>query len=125
MAPRKRSTQPQSLTTVAQAATVHPIRPTIKEGTKTVTDFGAPVPVAELPPKVNGGGRTSLTPVYEKWLAQLTPDTWGELASDSEDGAHPVNRVQALRKVAGDAYQVETRPVVPGKRYRIFAKVAS
>jgi hypothetical protein len=66
--------------------------------------------------------------MYEKWLAQLAPGGTFELASADEDGGHPVNRVTQIRKVALASYpnvKVETRPIEPGKRYRIFATVAN
>lgn len=88
-------------------------------------DFGTPVPVSELPPASKRGGRASNAPAYEAWLAQLAPGATYELASTDEDGAHPVNRVSQLRKVAGDGFKIDTRPVEPGKRYRIFATVAT
>lgn len=88
-------------------------------------DFGAPVPVTELPEPTNRGGRASTAPAFQKWLSQLTPGSRYELASNDPDGAHPANRVAQIRKVAGEAYVIETRAVVAGKRYRIFASVAT
>jgi len=123
--PRKQS-KAQSLTTPAQPATVHLIRPTVKEGTTTVTDFGVPIPVADMPPKSTRGGRQSNAPMYEKWLAQLVPGQTFELGSVDPDGGHPAGRVTAIRKVALAAYpnvKIETRPIEAGKRYRIFATV--
>lgn len=88
-------------------------------------DFGAPVAVDVLPPASVKGGRKSATPALEAWLKQLEPGKTYELASKEKDGAHPLSRVTQLRKLAGDAFKVETRPVVSGKRYRIFATVAT
>lgn len=89
-------------------------------------DFGAPVPVAEMPQGTGKGGRASNAPALEAWLGQLTAAGTYELASKEEDGAHPVSRVTQLRTVAKEKapmIRVETRAVTPGKRYRIFATV--
>lgn len=86
-------------------------------------DFGTPVAVTELPP-ASSGGRKSVAPALEAWLKQLAPGNTYELGSKDADGGHPLSRVSQLRKVAGDGFKVETRPIVPGKRYRIFATVA-
>lgn len=93
----------------------------------TALDFGAPVPVDSLPPS-NRGGRQSTRPAFEAWLAQLKPGAWFELASGEPDGAHPAGRVQQIKKIVtetGGGFEIATRPVEAGKRYRIFAKVAS
>jgi hypothetical protein len=93
----------------------------------TALDFGAPVAVDALPP-TNRGGRQSTRPAFEAWLAQLAPGAWYELASGEPDGAHPAGRVQQIKKIVaenGNAFEVATRPVEAGKRYRIFARVAS
>lgn len=87
-------------------------------------DFGAPIPVKELPPGGNRGGRASNEPGLRKWLDALKPGATYELGSKDEDGGHPVSRVTQLRKIAGTGFKVETRPIVTGKRYRIFATVA-
>lgn len=87
-------------------------------------DFGDPVYVDELPPASAKGGRTSNAPALEAWLAKLEAGKTAELPSKDADGAHPVSRVTQMRKIAGTAFKVETRPVTPGKRYRIFATVA-
>lgn len=86
------------------------------------------MPVTDLPEKSSRGGRQSNTPMYEKWLAQLQPGSTYEMASVDADGAHPVNRVTALRKVAAASFpevKIETRSVEAGKRYRIFATVGA
>lgn len=92
----------------------------------TTVDFGKPVPVKpdDIPAKSARGGRTPTAPALEAWLKQITPGSTFELASADPDGAHGQSRVTQLRKVAGAAYVVETRPVVPGKRYRIFVTLA-
>ena len=86
-------------------------------------DYGDPVYVEELPPTSGKGGRQSNAPAMEAWLAKISPGKTAELPSKDEDGAHPVSRVTQMRKVAGTAFKIETRPVVGGKRYRIFATV--
>lgn len=88
-------------------------------------DFGTPVPVTELPPASSRGGRKSVAPALETWLKQLEPGNTYELGSKDEDGGHPLSRVTQLRKIAGEGFKVETRPLVAGKRYRIFATVAT
>lgn len=84
-------------------------------------DYGEPVYVDELPPSSGKGGRPAATPALEAWLGKIVPGKTAELPSKDEDGAHPVSRVTQVRKVAGTAWKIETRPIVPGKRYRIFA----
>lgn len=84
-------------------------------------DFGDPVYVDELPPSTGKGGRASNAPALEAWLGKIAPGKTAELPSKDADAAHPVSRVTQLRKLAGTTWKVETRPVVPGKRYRIFA----
>jgi len=86
-----------------------------------MTDYGDPVYVDELPPASSKGGRTSNVPALEAWLGKIDAGRTAELPSKDEDGGHPVSRVTQVRKVAGTAWKIETRPVVPGKRYRIFA----
>ena len=90
-------------------------------------DFGKPiaVKVEDLPAKSNRGGRTPVAPALEAWLAQIPADGTFELASSDKDGAHGQARVTQLRKIAGADYAVETRAVVPGKRYRIFVRKAT
>lgn len=92
-------------------------------------DFGAPVPVDELPAASTRGGRQSNAPAYDAWLKQLNKPGTYELASDAPDGAHSTSRVQALRKLVKEGsyngVEILTRPVEIGKRYRIFAKVTT
>ena len=87
-----------------------------------MTDFGAPVPVTELPPMATRGGRQSNEPALTAWLEAIkTPGTF-ELASKDEDGGHPVSRVTQLRKLATPmGITIDTRAIITGKRYRIYA----
>lgn len=90
-----------------------------------MTDFGAPVPVAELPPLAVKGGRQSNEPALTAWLDAVADKGTFELASKDEDGAHPVSRVTQIRKLAEPRnIKIDTRSVVTGKRYRIFATKA-
>lgn len=122
---RTRKQAAPSLTAPAQPATVTNIirQPSKRKGHPM--DFGTPVPVSDLPPAPKKGGRSSNVPAFEAWLAQLAPGQTYELASIDEDGGHPVGRVSQIRKVAGDAFKIETRAIEVGKRYRIFATVAT
>lgn len=87
-------------------------------------DFGDPVPVDALPEATTRGGRQSTAPAIQAWLNKLQPGKFYQLQSKDEDGAHGANRVQQVRKVAGEAFEIQTRPLVPGKRYFIYAKIA-
>lgn len=82
--------------------------------------FADPIYVDELPPST-GRGRTGAGPALTAWLAKVEAGKTAELPSSDEDKAHPISRVNAIRKAAGDEFKIDTRPVVPGKRYRIFA----
>lgn len=87
-----------------------------------MTDFGAPVPVSELPPLATRGGRQSNEPALTAWLDAIAQTGTFELASKDEDGGHPVSRVTQLRKLAeAKQIKIDTRAIVTGKRYRIFA----
>lgn len=92
-------------------------------------DFGTPVPVTDLPPASKRGGRVSNDEAYATWLSQLQPGSTYELASTEDDQAHPVNRVTQIRKVVKERFpgqfKIDTRPVEPGKRYRIYATVTA
>lgn len=88
-------------------------------------EFGDPVYVDELPPASTRGGRASVTPAYEAWLAKIEPGKTAMLPSKDPDGGHSVSRVTQLRKVAGTAFKVETRPIEPGKRYQIYVTIAA
>jgi len=87
------------------------------------TDFGDPVYVDAVPEATGKGGRKSITPAMEAWLAKIEPGKTAQLPSKDDDGGHPVSRVSQLRKAAGTAFKIETRPIVPGKRYAIYATV--
>ena len=92
----------------------------------TMTDFGAPVPVTELPPVAARGGRQSNVPALTKWLEAIAPTGTFELASKDADGGHPVSRVTQLRKLAEPmGIKVDTRAIETGKRYRIYATRAA
>jgi hypothetical protein len=82
--------------------------------------FADPVYVDELPPSASRG-RTGAGPALAAWLAKVEAGKTAELPSSDADGAHPTSRVTAIRKVAGDDFKIDTRPIVAGKRYRIFA----
>jgi len=87
------------------------------------TDFGDPVYVDAVPEATGKGGRKSITPAMEVWLGKIEPGKTAQLPSKDEDGGHPVSRVSQLRKAAGTAFKIETRPIIPGKRYAIYATV--
>lgn len=84
--------------------------------------FADPVYVDELPP-VTGRGRTGAGPALAAWLAKVEPGKTAELPSTDPDGGHPISRLNAIRKVAGESFKIDSRPVEAGKRYRIFATV--
>lgn len=104
----------------------------------SMSDFGDPVAVspADLPPATARGGRESNEPAMRTWLGKVqaaAPGTY-ELASKDADKAHPTSRGTQLRALVNkpkDAPEdwtapypdvaIETRAVVTGKRYRIFA----
>lgn len=99
----------------------------------SMIDFGNPVAVTELPPATARGGKQSNAPALLAWLnkvAAANPGTY-ELASSEPDKAHPVSRGTQLRKLVEDSdngingITIETRSVVTGKRYRIFATKAA
>jgi hypothetical protein len=73
-----------------------------------------------MPPAGKRGGRSSNVPAIENFLASLTTPGTYEMRSPDEDGAHPVNRISQIRKIAGERFKVETSPVDSGKRYRVF-----
>jgi len=99
---------------------------------ETTLDLGAPVPIKERPVSPPRGGRAPVRPAYEAWLAKLTPGAEFELASKDEDGAHSISRLTSFRTIAKElnaadgatrVYQIDSVPVVPNKRYRIFGSV--
>lgn len=89
-------------------------------------EFGPPIKVdpATRPHTSGNRGKPSLTPAFEKWLKQLKPGAEYELPSTDKDGAHPVSRLNSLRKIAKEkgGYVIDGYPVVSNKRYRIFAQ---
>lgn len=96
----------------------------------TGVTFKAPAKVASLPPRPARGGKTSLAPQLTAWLDQLPADGEAyELLSDEKEPGHASNRVQQLKALATERFpetgdvkvSVETRTLVPNKRYRVFA----
>src|SRR6185503_16758103 len=99
---------------------------------ESTLDLGAPIPVKERPASPPRGGRAPVRPAYEAWLNQLQPGAEYEMASKDEDKAHSISRLNSLRTVAKEMtaaedakyiYQIDQVPVVPNKRYRIFASL--
>lgn len=93
------------------------------EGGSTL-DLGAPIPVDRntMPAPGKRGGRASNEPEMLRWLGALTPGTTYQMGGGDVDGAHTVNRITQLRKVATKAgeYTIETSPIESGKRYLVF-----
>lgn len=79
-----------------------------------------PVNREEMPAPGKRGGRTSNIPAIEGFLNSITEPGTYQMRSPDEDGAHPVNRITQIRKVAGDRFKVETSPLEAGKRYLVF-----
>ena len=75
-----------------------------------------------MPQPGKRGGRASNEPEMLRWLGALEPGTTYQLGGGDADGAHTVNRITQLRKVATKAgeYTIETSPVESGKRYLVF-----
>ena len=101
--------------------------PTVPPGTNErgpQLDLGTPIPVdrATMPQPGKKGGRASNEPEMLRWLGALAPGTTYQLGGGDADGAHTVNRITQLRKVASKAgeYTIETSPVESGKRYLVF-----
>ncbi len=93
-------------------------------------DFGAPVPVTDLPPSTTSGrGRIGYAPALNKWLDSLTPGTWELASPDGAGMGHPQSRVTLMHKLAKEreGIKVETRPVdnADSKRRRIYATVGN
>lgn len=103
----------------------------------SMTDFGDPIAVKaeDMPAATARGGRESNVPALAAWLekvAAANPGTY-ELRSKDPDGAHTTLRGGQLKKIVrgemdgvtpSDAVKqlkIETRAVVSGKRYRVFA----
>lgn len=114
MATRKR------LTPLPQPLTVAPKPP---EGVITL-NLGEPIPVDRntMPAPGKRGGRSSNEPEMLRWLNALQPGTTYQLGGGDSDGAHTVNRITQLRKIATKAgeYTIETSPIESGKRYLVF-----
>ena len=96
----------------------------------TNTGFGVPIKVdpSSKPAIRARGGKPTMRPQYEAWLTQLETGADYEMASADSDGAHPVARLNALRKVAKEmttateGFKVEAVYVGNDrKRVRIFA----
>ena len=87
-------------------------------------DLGTPIPVdrATMPQPGKRGGRASNEPEMVRWLSALQPGTTYQLGGGDADGAHTVNRITQLRKVASKSgeFTIETSPVESGKRYLVF-----
>ena len=99
---------------------------------ESTLDLGNPIPIKERPPSPPRGGRAPVRPAYEAWLQKLQPGAEFEMASNDEDKAHSISRLNTLRQIAKEmsaaegatrVYQVDAVPVVPNKRYRIFGSV--
>lgn len=87
-------------------------------------DLGTPIPIdrTTMPAPGKRGGRASNEPEMLRWLGQLEPGTTYQMGGGDADGAHTVNRITQLRKVATKAgeFTIETSPVESGKRYLVF-----
>ena len=92
----------------------------------TAVAFQPPKLVTDLPARPPRGGKTSLAPALTAWLDQLPADGKAyELVSNETEPGHASNRIQQLRKLADERFpegnvSIETRTVVPNKRYRVF-----
>lgn len=93
--------------------------------TEATIDFGDPIYVEELPPpsvrgRASGAGPT-IEQAFTAWLQKIAPGKTAQLPSKDADGAHTSNRVTNYRKIAKPlGYAIETRPVVPNKRYLVY-----
>jgi len=87
-------------------------------------DLGTPIPIdrAVMPAPGKRGGRASNEPEMLRWLGALEPGTTYQMGGGDSDGAHTVNRITQLRKVATKAgeFTIETSPIESGKRYLVF-----
>ena len=110
----------KTLTRTTKPSTV----PSGTDGRGTELDLGTPIPVDRntMPAPGKRGGRASNEPEMLRWLGQLQPGTTYQLGGGDADGAHTVNRITQLRKVASKAgeYTIETSPIESGKRYLVF-----
>lgn len=100
--------------------------PTVPAGNErgTQLDLGTPIPVdrTTMPAPGKRGGRASNEPEMLRWLGALQPGQTYQMGGGDADGAHTVNRITQLRKVASKAgeYTIETSPIESGKRYLVF-----
>ncbi len=87
-------------------------------------DLGTPIPVdrTTMPAPGKRGGRASNEPEMLRWLNALEVGTTYQMGGGDDDGAHTVNRITQLRKVATKAgeFTIETSPIESGKRYLVF-----
>jgi hypothetical protein len=118
--PRKAST------TTKPTANVRSLK-AVPNGVKGPMTFTAiPIKREDMPKPSRRGGRASNVPAIEAFLTTVSePGVTYEMGSSDEDGAHPVNRVAQVKKIAGEKFKVETAPIESGKRYRIFVTLAS
>lgn len=105
-------------------ATPAPKVPSGPDERGSTLDLGAPIPVDRntMPAPGKRGGRASNEPEMLRWLGELQPGTTYQLGGGDTDGAHTVNRITQLRKVASKAgeFTIETSPIESGKRYLVF-----
>ena len=101
--------------------------PTVPASTNeggTTLDLGAPIPIdrSKMPAPGKRGGRASNEPEMLRWLGALEVGKTYQMGGGDSDGAHTVNRITQLRKVASKAgeYTIETSPIESGKRYLVF-----
>lgn len=94
-------------------------------------DLAKSAKVDALPPSTTTGGRKSQKPELRAWLEALEFGTY-ILASTDEDNAHPTGRAASIRDLVKEMnaeadgerlYAIDTRAVVPGKRYQVYATV--
>jgi len=114
MATRKTLTQKTAALTVVQTDA--------KEGSGL--DLGVPIKVdrTKMPQPGKRGGRASNEPEMLRWLGILEEGQTYQMGGGDADGAHTVNRITQLRKVASKAgnFTIETSPIESGKRYLVF-----
>jgi len=98
------------------------VTPTPEKGTSKL-ELGTPIPIDRSQMPASGRrGRSSNEPEMQKWLGLLTPGQTYQMGGGDADGAHTVQRITQLRKVASKEgnFTVETSPVESGKRYLVF-----
>lgn len=90
----------------------------------TTLDLGTPIPIdrSAMPAPGKRGGRASNEPEILRWLGALEPGKTYQMGGGDADGAHTVNRITQLRRIAEKAgeFNVETSPIESGKRYLVF-----